>query len=110
MISGFISVLRSSVMLLLVMTVLLGGAYPLMVMGIAQGLYPYRANGSLIAKDNRIIGSELLGQQFDNEWFFWSRPSVTRPAYNAASSGGSNLSTSNMQLQANIQNRMAMLQ
>jgi potassium-transporting ATPase KdpC subunit len=73
---------------LLVMTVLTGLAYPLFMTGLAQLSFPAKANGSLITKDGRIIGSELIGQKFDSTIYFWSRPSAT--GYDAVPSGGSN--------------------
>jgi potassium-transporting ATPase KdpC subunit len=73
---------------LLVMTVLTGLIYPLVMTGIAQVSYPSKANGSLIIKDGKIVGSELLGQKFDTTIYFWSRPSAVN--YNPVPSGASN--------------------
>jgi K+-transporting ATPase ATPase C chain len=88
--------LRVAFLLFLVFTVLTGLIYPLLVTGIAQAVFPHRANGSLIEKEghagNRLIGSALIGQPFSDPRFFWGRPSATTPfPYNAANSGGSNL-------------------
>jgi K+-transporting ATPase KdpC subunit len=101
---------RSSIMLVAVMTLLLGGVYPALVTGIAQGVLAHKANGSLILKDGKVIGSELIGQQFDNEWYFWSRPSYTQPPYNGAASGGSNLGPANEAQLTNVMTRARQLQ
>lgn len=81
-----------------ILTLLTGLCYPLLVTGIAQLIFPYQANGSLIVQDNKTIGSELLGQQFKDPKYFWSRPSATNPAYNASASSGSNLGPTNPKL------------
>ncbi len=73
---------------LVVMSLLFGIIYPLVMTGIAQVFFHSKANGSLITKDGKIIGSELIGQKFDSSIYFWSRPSATD--YNAIPSGGSN--------------------
>ncbi len=102
--------LRTSCVMLLAFTLLTGIAYPLAMTGIAQLVFPGRANGSLITQDGRIVGSELIGQPFGDPKYFWSRPSATGPfPYNAASSSGSNLAVSNpAQLDA-IRGRVAKL-
>jgi potassium-transporting ATPase KdpC subunit len=73
---------------LLVMTVLTGVIYPFLMTGISQVSFPSKANGSLIIKDGRVIGSELIGQKFDSAIYFWSRPSAV--GYNPIPSGASN--------------------
>jgi K+-transporting ATPase ATPase C chain len=73
---------------LLAMTILTGIIYPLLMTGLAQLSYPSKANGSLIKKDGKIIGSELIGQKFDSSIYFWSRPSAI--GYNPIPSGASN--------------------
>jgi len=73
---------------LLVMTILTGIIYPLFMTGVAQLTFPSKANGSLIKKDGKIIGSELIGQKFDTTIYFWSRPSAI--GYNPIPSGASN--------------------
>lgn len=90
--------LRAAFGLVLLMTLLLGGAYPLVVMGIAQAAFHHKAEGSLIEENGKVIGSALLGQEFTAPKYFWSRPSATTPPYNAASSGGSNLGAANPKL------------
>src|SRR4051812_29142439 len=89
------SQLRAALMVFVVLTVVTGVAYPLAVTLIAQGVFPHRANGSLIEHDRKVIGSELIGQQFDEPRYFWSRPSATTPAYNAAASTASNFGPTN---------------
>jgi K+-transporting ATPase ATPase C chain len=73
---------------LLGMTILTGIIYPLLMTGIAQLSFPSKAHGSLILKDGKVIGSELIGQKFDSTIYFWSRPSAI--GYNPIPSGGSN--------------------
>lgn len=77
-------------------TVLTGIVYPLFVTGIAQSAFPSKANGSLIVKDNKTVGSELIGQQFDSTIYFTSRPSAV--SYNPLPSGGSNYGLTNVKL------------
>jgi len=73
---------------LLVMTILTGIVYPLFMTGVAQLTFPFKANGSLVIKNGKIIGSELIGQKFDSTIYFWSRPSAV--GYNPIPSGASN--------------------
>jgi len=83
---------RPAVMLLVLLTLLTGLAYPLGFTGLAQLLFPAQANGSLITQQDRVVGSTLIGQPFDDPRYFWGRLSATAPsAYNAAASSGSNL-------------------
>jgi potassium-transporting ATPase KdpC subunit len=87
----------------LVFTVLTGVIYPLLVTGIAQVVFPHQANGSLILKDNKIIGSELIGQKFDSAIYFFSRPSAID--YNPLPSGGSNYGVTSSKLKAQVTER-----
>jgi K+-transporting ATPase ATPase C chain len=90
---------RTSFILLAIMSLLTGLAYPLAVTGISQWLFPNQANGSFIIQNGQIIGSEMIGQYFSNPKYFWGRPSATAPyPYNAAASIGSNLAPSNPNL------------
>lgn len=102
--------LRPAVMVLLILTILTGLLYPLAVTGIAQAIFPHQANGSLMIKDGRVIGSALIGQPFDDPKYFWSRPSATAPfPYNTAASAGSNLGPTNPSLIKAVQDRLAAL-
>jgi len=93
--------------ILALMTLLTGVVYPLVVTGIGQVVFPWQANGSLIVKDGKVLGSVLIGQPFDDPKYFWSRPSATSPfADNAASSSGSNLSPTNPDLIQAVQGRV----
>jgi K+-transporting ATPase ATPase C chain len=99
--------LRPALMILLLLTLVTGVAYPLLVTGIAQAVFPSQAQGSLIVKDGKIVGSRLIGQPFDDSKYFWSRPSATSPfADNAGSSTGSNLSPTNPDLVKAVQGRV----
>ena len=99
--------LRPALMILLLLTLVTGVAYPLLVTGIAQAVFPSQAQGSLIVKDGKVVGSQLIGQPFDDPKYFWSRPSATSPfADNAGSSSGSNLSPTNPDLIKAVQGRV----
>ena len=102
--------LKPALMTFLVLTVLTGLVYPLAVTGLAQLLFPHQANGSLIVRNGKIIGSELIGQYFDAPQYFWGRPSATSPfPYNAAASSGSNLGPTNPALAEAVKVRIAAL-
>ncbi|MFI5339897.1 MAG: potassium-transporting ATPase subunit KdpC [Candidatus Methylomirabilales bacterium] len=102
--------LRPTLVALLLFTAITGVVYPLVVTGITQVIFPRQANGSLIMKDGKAVGSELIGQPFDDPKYFWGRPSATSPfAYNAGASGGSNLGPTNPDLQKQIQGRIEAL-
>lgn len=102
--------LRPAAVLLALFTLVTGLLYPLAVTGAAQALFPSQANGSLVRDGDRVIGSSLIGQAFDDPRYFWGRPSATSPhAYNAAASAGSNLGPSNPALADAIKARVEAL-
>ncbi len=92
-----------SLKIFLAFTLMTGIVYPLMITGIAQVIFPGKANGSLLMRDNQIIGSELIGQRFDSAVYFTSRPSVT--SYNPLPSGGSNFGLTNIRLKELVADR-----
>jgi potassium-transporting ATPase KdpC subunit len=97
------SVWVTAIRFTIVATVLCGLAYPLFVTGLAAVLFPHQAAGSLILKDGKVIGSELLAQSFTSDRYFHPRPSAAGNGYDATSSGGSNLAQSNAKLVQRIQ-------
>jgi K+-transporting ATPase ATPase C chain len=102
----FLQVIRPAIVLMVVMTILTGVIYPLLITEIAQIVFPHQANGSLIYEGDKVIGSELIGQSFDDPKYFWSRPSATGPVpYNAAASSGSNLGPIEPNLTSAFQSR-----
>jgi K+-transporting ATPase ATPase C chain len=105
--------LRRGLTLLILLTVLTGGLYPLLVTGLAQVLFPHQANGSLIMRDGQVLGSELIGQPFDDPGYFWGRLSATGAfSYNAfnaetlTASSGSNYGPLNPALLEAVQARI----
>ena len=100
-------IIRNSLMSILVFTILTGVIYPLAVTGIAQVIFPRQANGSIIVKNGKPVGSTLFGQQFDDPKYFWGRLSATTPyPYNGGSSTGSNLGPNNPDLVKAVQARI----
>ncbi len=99
--------LATAVLMTLVTTVLLGIVYPIVVTGIAQLLFPYKANGQLIYSEGEPIGSRILGQPFTGDKYFHSRPSAAGTGYDAANSGGSNLSPTNRKFVDEVSVRVA---
>jgi len=94
-----------SIKIFALFTILCGIVYPLFISGIAQLVFSAKANGSLIVQENKVIGSELIGQKFDSEIYFWSRPSAID--YNPQPSGGSNLGPTSSKLKQLIADRTA---
>ncbi len=102
--------IRPAIVTLAIFIVITGFIYPLVVTGIAQLVFPYQANGSLIVRGSQAYGSELIGQPFNDPRYFWGRLSATSPyPYNASSSSGSNLGPSNPALAKQAQERIAAL-
>lgn len=102
--------LRPALLMFLTLTLLTGVLYPLGVTGVANLLFPNRADGSLIRKEGQVVGSRLIGQPFDDPRYFWGRPSATGPfPYNASASSGSNLGPTNDVLKKAVAERVAAL-
>jgi potassium-transporting ATPase KdpC subunit len=114
--------IRPAIVVLVALTLITGLVYPLVMTGIAQVVFPYQANGSMIERDGKVVGSALIGQDFTSDKYFHGRPSATTapdpkdpsktvPApYNAANSGGSNLGPSNKALIDRVKGDIATLQ
>ena len=97
-----------AILAMVVFTLLLGFAYPLVVTGIGQTAFGQKADGSLIERDGVVVGSKLLGQNFAADVYFWPRPSAAGAAgYDGASSGGSNLGPTNPDFLATVEERVA---
>lgn len=92
-----------SVLMTIVTTILLGIIYPLVVTGIAQVIFPGKANGQLISQNGKLIGSHVIGQPFTGPGYFHSRPSAAGTGYDAANSGGTNLGPTNKTLITRVQ-------
>jgi len=104
------ALLRPALVLLILLAALTGIAYPLVVTGLAQALFPAQAAGSLVVSDGKVVGSSLVGQSFSDPKHFWSRPSATAPQpYNGLASGGSNLGPLNPTLTDGIKSRIEAL-
>ena len=99
--------LRPAIVLFALLTILTGLAYPFVITGVAQAVFPRQANGSLIYRNGQPIGSALIGQPFDDPKYFWGRLSATSPfPYNAASSSGSNYGPLSSALSDAVQSRI----
>jgi K+-transporting ATPase ATPase C chain len=99
--------IRPAIVVLLLLSAVTGLVYPAVVTAIAQLVFPHQANGSLIIKDGKAVGSTLIGQPFDDPKYFWGRPSATAPfPYNAGASSGSNLGPLNPALTKGVQDRV----
>lgn len=105
-----IASLRSSLILIVLMTGLLGGVYPALIWVFGNIFFPEKANASLIIKDNKVVGSSLIGQQFESDRYFWGRLSATTPTpYNAQNSGSNHLNADHPELLRNAQKRLEAL-
>lgn len=101
---------RIAILMTLVTTVLLGIIYPLIVTGLAQAIFPDKANGQLISRNDVVIGSRIIGQSFTGPAYFHSRPSAAGAGYDAANSGGTNLGPTNKVLINRVRQDAATLQ
>lgn len=99
--------IRPALVLFALLSIITGGLYPLLVTGLAQGLFPHQAHGSLIERDGQWVGSSLIGQSFTSARYFWGRPSATSPTPNDANgSSGSNLGPINPALLDSVKARI----
>jgi K+-transporting ATPase ATPase C chain len=102
--------LLTAVLMTIATTILFGLVYPLVVTGLAQVLFPKQANGQLIQKDGKTVGSRIIGQGFSGSAYFHSRPSAAGNGYDAANSGGSNLGPTNQKLIDRVRNDVSSAQ
>ena len=99
--------IRPAIVSLVLLTAITGVVYPALVTAIGELVFSHQANGSLIVKEGKPVGSALIGQPFDDPKYFWGRPSATSPCgYNAGASVGSNLSPTNPDLIKTVQGRV----
>lgn len=104
------NILRPALVLFFILTLITGAAYPLLVTGVAQTLFPSQAAGSIIVRNGKAVGSELIGQNFADPKYFWGRLSATGPMpYNAAASSGSNQGPLNPALTDAVKGRIEAL-
>ncbi|WP_194150474.1 potassium-transporting ATPase subunit KdpC [Ewingella americana] len=104
------SYIRPAIVMTVLLTLATGVVYPLITTGISTALFHQQAEGSLILEGDKLIGSELIGQNFTHNNYFWGRPSATSDTpYNAMASGGSNLAVSNPALDKAVADRVAAL-
>jgi K+-transporting ATPase ATPase C chain len=102
--------LATAILMTIATTILLGVAYPLVVTGIATVLFPDNANGQLLQREGKNVGSRIIGQPFTNLGYFHSRPSAAGNGYDAANSGGTNLGPTNQKLSDRVRQDAASLQ
>ncbi|MEX9464018.1 potassium-transporting ATPase subunit KdpC [Providencia vermicola] len=102
--------IRSSIVVLILLAIITGVAYPLLVTGLANVLFPWQAQGSLIEQNGRVVGSALIGQHYQSDRYFFGRPSATAEfPYNSLASGGSNLAVNNPVLYESFEQRREQL-
>lgn len=95
--------LKPAILLFILLGIILGLCYPLLMTGVGQVTMPNQANGSLIEKEGQLVGSALIGQQFDQPQYIWTRPSAAGDGYDATQSSGSNLGPLNPELASNVE-------
>jgi potassium-transporting ATPase KdpC subunit len=104
------TILRPTLVMFALLTLIVGYAYPLLVTGLANGIFPEQAGGSIVVRDGQPVGSALIGQNFSDPKHFWGRPSATSPQpYNGVGSSGSNLGPLNPALVDAVKGRIEAL-
>jgi potassium-transporting ATPase KdpC subunit len=104
------TILRPTLVMFALLTLIVGYAYPLLVTGLANGIFPEQAGGSIVVRDGKPVGSALIGQNFSDPKHFWGRPSATSPQpYNGVGSSGSNLGPLNPALVDAVKGRIEAL-
>lgn len=107
MFANMLKELKPAILVVVVLTLLTGLAYPALITGVSQVLFPAQANGSLLSRNGKVVGSELIGQPFADPKHFWGRPSATSPKpYDASSSSGSNLGPTNPDYLSSVEDRV----